>query len=619
MKYTVRPVIKRTFAIFVFALLFAAGAIGQSKIDLKVDATEAGKGIVHVFEKVSVRPGRYALFYPKWIPGEHSPTGPLNNMINLRITANGKPIKWERDNVEMFAFWCDIPKGVTSVDVAFDDGAQWATTSSASLARIKWNRLLLYPRGVLQTQISVTGSLKFPSGWQYATALPVKSEDANEVSFSTVNLETFIDSPAIIGKYFKKVPLTDSGTLHEIDIAADSQEALEYKPETLAGWKELVRQAHVAFGAEHYKSYRFLLTLSDMGGSEGLEHHQSSEDGVALNAFKGGEPLYDLGDLLGHEYAHSWNGKYRRPAGLATPDFEKPQSGELLWVYEGLTQYLGYVLPTRSGLWSQEVFRETIADTAAQMVEQSGRNWRPLVDTARAVQFTYPSPRVWMNQRRRVDYYFEGSLIWLEADVLIRTKTNGKKSLDDFFHVFHGGANTGPMVKPYTFNDVVAALNTVMPYDWAGFLRTRVYEIRSQAPLNGITMGGWKLEYSATPNIRTGGSETVHNTRNYFGSIGISVDEYGTITDLRADSPAAKAGLAPNMRILAKDDKPMSLDDISAAITAAVGKTEPIVFTVDRAGEKETYSIDYHGGLKYAHLVRDNSVTDVISEIGKPR
>ena len=610
--------IRRKAFIVVVVLTTCVAVSAQSRIMLNVDASEAARGVIHVSEKMTATPGRFAVFYPKWIPGEHSPTGTINNLVNLHVSANGQSIAWNRDNVEMFAFWLDVPKGVNSIDLTFDDVEDPGSTHSGNLARIKWNRLVLYPRGVSQNKISVSSSLKLPSGWDYATALPIENRSADKVQFGPVDLEMFVDSPAIIGKYFRKVPLTASGTLHEMDIAADSEAALQYTPETLAGWKNLITQAHLTFGGQHYNSYRFLLTLSDIGGSEGLEHHQSSEDGVGVNGLKPGEPLIDLGDLLGHEYTHSWNGKFRRPAGLATPDFEKPMEGELLWVYEGLTEYMGYVLPTRAGLWTPEIFRETIAQDAAMMAQQQGRNWRPVADTARAVQFTYPSPRGWRNERRGVDYYYEGGLVWLEADVLIRKGTNGKRSLDDFLHDFHGG-NTGPLVKPYTFNDVVSSLNRVMPYDWATFLRQRIYDVKADAPTGGITNGGWRLEYSSQPNVRMAGSEQERGYRNFFYSLGIFVTNDGLITDVKPDSPAWAAGLAPGMKILGRNNQPYSNDALATVISAATASTSPISLQADNGGVIGNYNMDYHGGLRYPHLVRTEGQTDYVSQIAAPK
>lgn len=374
-------------------IIFAVCAFAQDAIRLDVDASEAPRSVFHVRETLAAKTGDFTLFYPKWIPGEHSPTGTINDVVNLYFTANGKPLAWRRDDVEMFAFHVTVPQGVNQITISFDDASQPGTITTAQLARIKWNRLLMYHRGVNSDNIRVAASMKIPQGWQYATALTTEQESSGGVSFKPENLTQFIDSPAIIGRNFAKVPLGEAnGAPVEMDIAAESADALKYTPETLAAWKNLARQANLAFGARHYRKYKFLLTLSDFGGDEGLEHHESSEDGTGEQALSDRLLNLDLADLLGHEYAHSWNGKFRRPNNLTTPDFEKPMVGELLWVYEGLTQYLGHVLPARSGLWNDEMFREATAETAASMDNQSGRGWRPLVDTARAVQYTYSSP-----------------------------------------------------------------------------------------------------------------------------------------------------------------------------------------------------------------------------------
>lgn len=602
--------------IFFLLALFAVQisiAFAQNSIKLDVDATDAARNILRAKETMNVSAGKFTLYYPKWIPGEHSPTGPLNNMVNLFITAGGKTLAWQRDDVDMFAFHLTIPAGTKQIDIAFDDVSQAGTTMSANLARIKWNRLLLYPEGAKSDNVQVTGSIKMPAGWKYATALPLQSETADSASFKPVTLTYFVDSPAVIGKYFKKVPLaTIGGAAHEIDIFADSAEALEYKPETLAGWNSLVKQANAAFGAHHYNSYKFLLTLSDVGGSEGLEHHESSEDGVGESTLSTEAGLYELGDLLGHEYTHSWNGKYRRPAGLATGDYETPMRGELLWLYEGMTQYLGHVFPSRSGLWTPENFRDTIASDAANLDYQSGRRWRPVVDTARAVQFTYDSPRAWLNERRRVEYYDETALIWMEADVLIRQKSGGKLSLDDFMKKFHGGQNTAPKVVPYDFEEIVRTLNEVVPYDWRGFLTERVYQTQKNAPLGGITNGGWKLIYNDTPNpVSRGGS--------FAYSLGLYVGANGLIADINPDLPAYKAGLAPFMQITKVNGAAFSTAALRDAVAATKDAAGTITLEANNAGVTGTYTLTYQGGLRFPHLVRDESKRDILSEIIKAR
>src|SRR5437868_6547324 len=609
--------------IFCISVLFFCGSVSaafaQTAMTLTLDATNAARNMLHTRLTLAVRPGPLTLFYPKWIPGEHTPTGTIDDLVGLKLSAGGKPITWRRDDVEMFAFHCDIPQGVTVLNVTFDDVSQTETTASAKLARIKWNRVLVYPEGTNSDAIRVKASLKLPAGWRFASALPVASENRDELQFKEVSLTELVDSPAIIGVNFRKFPLTSTGITHEIDAMADTTSALEMKPETLKGLKNLVQEAYALFGARHYRSYRFLLTLSDHGGSEGLEHHESSEDGVGEKGLSDELELLDFADLMGHEYTHSWNGKYRRPAGLATPDFEQPMKSELLWVYEGLTEYLGRVLPARSGLWSAEDFRETMAAVAAEFENQSGRQWRPLVDTAVAVQLTYPSPRAWMNYRRRVDYYDEGSLVWLEADVLIRTRSNGKLSLDDFCRRFHGGQDTAPMVKPYMFDDVVNTLNDVMPYEWRSFLNARINAIHSHAPLAGITNGGWKLVYTDKPNTQIRIGDHARKSIDLMYSLGVMLKEDGTVMDVNPDFEAFKAGLAPGMKILSVNGRTWSSDVLHAAVAASKTSTTPIVFVVENGSFNETYKVNYHGGERYPHLERDNTKPDVMGEVIKPR
>jgi predicted metalloprotease with PDZ domain len=610
----------RVFSIAII-LFFAsaASAFAQAAMTLNVDATDSARNIVHTKLTIPVRPGPLTLFYPKWIPGEHSPTGPINDLVGLKLSANGKPIPWRRDEVEMFAFHCNIPAGVSLLDVTFDDVSQPESTASAKLARIKWNRLLVYPEGMNSDAISVKASLKLPAGWRFASALPITNDNKAELQFKQVSLTELVDSPAIIGANLRNVPLSSTGIPHEMDAMADTTAALELKPETLTGLRNLVQEAYALFGARHYRSYKFLVTLSDHGGGEGLEHHESSEDGVGEDAFSNELELLDFAELMGHEYAHSWNGKYRRPAGLATPDFEQPMKGELLWVYEGLTQYLGKVLPARSGLWTAEDFREAIAAVAAEMENQSGRQWRPVVDTAVAVQFTYSSPRAWMNYRRRVDYYDEGSLVWLDADVLIRTRSNGKLSLDDFCRRFHGGQDTPPALKPYTFDDIVNTLNEVFPYDWRNFLNTRINAVAPHAPLGGITNGGWKLVYTGKPNTQIRIGDHARKSVDLSYSLGALLKEDGTILDVNPNLAAFKAGLAPGMKIVSVNGRTWSTDVLHDAIASAKNSTVPIELVVENGSFTETYKVNYHDGERYPHLERDNTKPDVIGEVIKSR
>ncbi len=608
----------RTFSIAIILFVACASStFAQTAITLNVDATDAARNMLHSRLTIPVRPGPVTLFYPKWIPGEHTPTGTINDVAGLKLSANGKPVAWRRDDIEMFAFHCDIPPGVTVLDVAFDDVSQPESTASAKLARIKWNRLLVYPEGMTSDAINIKASLKLPAGWKFASALPITNDNKAELQFKEVSLTQLVDSPAIIGANFRNVPLTSTGIAHEMDVMADTTAALDLKPQTLTGLRNLVQEAYALFGARHYRSYKFLVTLSDHGAGEGLEHHESSEDGVGEDAFSDELELLDFAELMGHEYTHSWNGKYRRPAGLATPDFEQPMRGELLWVYEGLTQYLGKVLPTRSSLWSAEDFREAMAAVAAEMENQSGRQWRPLVDTAVAVQLTYSSPRAWRDYRRRVDYYDEGSLIWLDADVLIRTRSNGKLSLDDFCRRFHGGQDTAPMVKPYSFDDIINTLNEVTPYDWRSFLNARINAIAPHAPLGGIINGGWKLVYTDKPNTQIRIADHARKSVDFSYSLGALLKDDGSVLDVNPNLAAFKAGLAPGMKIVSVNDRTWSTDALHDAIASAKNSTTPIEVVVENGSFTETYKLNYHDGERYPHLERDNAKPDVLGEVIK--
>lgn len=598
-------------------LLLQTLTVSGQAIRLEVDASESSRNLLHIREFIRVKPGPLTLFYPKWIPGEHTPTGTIQEMTNLVITAAGKPLAWKRDDAEMFAFHCSVPAGTSVIEVTFDDAIQADTLMSEELGRIKWNRLFLYPRRAPSDLTNISASLKLPEDWEYATALATEREEDGWVHFKTVSLSRLVDSPAIIGEYFKKIPLSTGRVTHEIDMVGDTEESLEAPAEAVAGWKNLVREAELLFGAHHYRSYRFLLTLSDVGEDEGLEHHESSEDGAGEDTFKDANRMIELSDLLGHEFAHSWNGKYRRPAGLVTSDFEQPMRGDLLWVYEGLTQYAGFVLPSRSKLWTPEIFRETVAMTAADMDYQPGRKWRPLIDTARAVQLTYNGPGQWKGIRRGADYYDEGMLIWMEADVIMREKSRGRLSLDDFCRKFYGGRDTGPIVKPYQLEEVITTLNSIVPYDWRGFFVKRIYSINPRAPVDGITGGGWMLIYNDTPNTRIAGDEALRTYTNLVYSLGCQVDEYGYIFDVNPDLAVGQAGISPGIRILKVNGTEFSGEVLSNAVTNAKTDASPIVLEVEGSNFTRTVELDYHDGRRYPHLVRDLTRPDLLSDIIK--
>jgi predicted metalloprotease with PDZ domain len=618
----------RSSAFRLLPLLFLAPIFAQdSRVTLKVDATDAPRRLFHVQMKMPATPGPLTLLYPKWIPGEHAPVGPIANLVGLKVTANGQPVPWRRDSIDMYAFHLDVPQGAVSIDIAFDyisaveqsSGSTSGSSVTSELAVLNWNQAVLYPQGVDPDHMSYQATLQVPSGWRYGTALPIARESGNVIEFQPAPLTTLIDSPVSAGIHYRTVDLgSDGGASHYVHIAADSDHALDASPDTVAHWKNLVAETGALFGSRHYRSYHFLFTLSDYTIHDGIEHHESSDDRDFERTLIDPALLKAEASLLPHEMTHSWNGKYRRPGGLATGGYDAPMQGDLLWVYEGLTNYLGEVLSARSGLWSAADYRDSLAMTAAELDRQSGRAWRPLEDTAVAAQLLYQAPDEYTEYRRSVDYYPEGSLIWLEADVLIRALSQSAKSLNDFCRSFEGGPGGAPALKPYNFDDLVAALNTVQPYDWAGFFEKRLRSTEPHAPLGGITGGGWKLVYNGTPSDLWKAVEHRRKQIDLSYSIGLKVKEDGTIMDVALNGPSAKAGVAPGASLIAVSSRQFDPATLREAVQQTATSTMPLELLVKTGEYYKTYRVDYHGGEQYPHLERDGAAPDLISLISAP-
>ncbi len=594
-------------------------------ITLSVDATEAPRKLFHARMTMPATPGPMTLVYPKWIPGEHGPTGPIIDLAGLKITAGGKTITWRRDDVDMYAFHFNVPAAVKEIQVALDflsptfaGGFTAGASTTAHLAIVTWNQLLLYPEGANVSDVTFKANLSLPAGWKFGTSLPVASQSASKVDFAPVSLERLVDSPVLTGEYFLVIPLA-ANPPNEIDIAADNNADLAISPELATTLKRIVSEAVSLFGATHYTHYHFLLTLSDHTAHFGLEHHESNDSRVAERALLD-DALRDVAlGVLPHEFVHSWNGKYRRPAGLATPNYQEPMKGELLWVYEGLTQYLGNLLSARSGLWTSPQYRDHLAESAADLDHKPGRLWRPLIDTTIAAQILYGSPAEWNSLRRSVDFYDEGWLIWLDTDTKIRDLTGGAKSLDDFCKRFHGAPSTAPMVKTYVFDDVVATLNEVAPFDWRTFLQTRLNSTDFHAPLGGIERGGWKLAYQATPNGVLKDQEQVRKFTELGFSIGLRLNEDGSIADVIEGLAAAKAGIGPGMKLIAVNGKAYSAEILRDAVKATTDpRQRRIDLLIDNEGHIENHQLSYGEGEKYPVLERDASKQDLLSKIIAP-
>ena len=627
MTRTFRSPLTVTFALM--ALLAGAQAWAQSpagSIRVEVDETRAPQKIVHTHLQMPVQPGPLVLSYSEWIPGEHEPSGPIIDMAGLKLMANGKLIPWRRDLIDMFALHLDIPQGAKSLDIDFDfllsaasSGYSAGASATAFLNVVSWNQLVLYPKGQNAAALTFLPSLRLPTGWKFGTALPGAKQTGDTIEFSPVSLETLIDSPVISGRYFRVVDLTPGQTpSHEIDIAADSPAALEITPETEAHYRKLIAEANALFGSHHYRDYHFLLTLSENVAHFGLEHHESSDDRIYERSLTDPSTRIAMAILLPHEYVHSWNGKYRRPAGLLSPDYHQPMKDDLLWVYEGLTEYLEELLAGRSGLRTPEQEHEEIARVAALLDAEPGRQWRPLQDTADAAVFLYNAGADWQNWRRGTDFYPEGVYLWLDVDATIRRLTQDRKSLNDFCRMFYGGASGQPDLKPYAFEDVVAALSEVAPYDWSAFLRTRLDSLAPNTMDESLNNAGWKLVYNDTPNELQADRETVAKSIDLSLSLGLRLSQDGNIADVIYDGPSYKAGLGPGMKIIAVGGRQFSPESINAAVKDAEAGAAPIQLIAANGTDVQAYAVNYHGGFRYPHLVRNESQSDFLGEILTP-
>jgi predicted metalloprotease with PDZ domain len=593
-------------------------------IVLKVDASNTAQNIFRIRESIPAKPGKLTLLYPQWIPGNHGPSGAINQFAGLKVSANGQPLEWQRDPVNVYAFHINVPKGAKGVEVEFQylspvEPNQGRTTMTNDILGVQWQSVTLYPAGYNSRAITVQPNLTVPAGWQYGSALEQQARNGDEVAFKSLDLETLIDSPLFAGRYFRQIDLDPGAKIPvRLNVVADSAEQLEATPEQIAPHRAMVQQAYKLFNSQHYQHYDFLFAISDEFGGIGREHHQSSENGVKLGYFTEWNKYEARRELLSHEFTHSWNGKFRRPAGQNVPDFNTPLQNELLWVYEGQTQYWGAVLAARSGLIKAEHTRDLIAATAARYDNVKGREWRTVQDTVNDPIVNARRPQGWNNWQRAEDYYSEGELIWLDADTRIRELSGEKKSLNDFARLFFGVDDGVNVAKHYTFEDVVKALNTVQPYDWAPFLRSRLDGHGPGAPLDGLARAGWKLIYTEKPTDFLKAQEDQSKSANFQYSLGFSVGADGKLEALQWEGAGFKAGLAGGNVVVAVNGRAYKAELLRAAVTAATGSKEPIKLLIKKGSLYQEVALDYHDGLKYPRLERIEGTPDRLEAILQP-
>ena len=593
-------------------------------IQLDVDVTNLDQKIMRVHERIPVNAGKLTLLYPQWLPGTHSPTGPLTQFAGLTLTANGKSIDWTRDKVEMYAFHVDVPDGIQFIDADYQflspvEAVQGRITATPEIVGVQWNTVVLYPAGYYARDINFKPNLTLPTGWKFGSALELEKQEGDQAQFKQINLDDLVDSPLFAGKNFKRVDLNPGAKVPVfLNIVADSAADLDAKPEQIDAHRSLVQQAYKLYGSHHYVHYDFLLALSGEFSGIGLEHHQSSENGLEANYFTDWTKTWEMRGLLPHEYTHSWNGKFRRPADLWTPNFNVPMQDSLLWVYEGQTQYWGEVLSARSGLETVDQIRDQLASIAAFYDHQDGRTWRNLQDTTNAPIISYRGPAAWPSWQRGYEYYRESELIWLDADTKIRELSSDKKSLNDFAKAFFGVEDGRNVALTYTFDDVVNTLNAVQPFDWRSFLRARLDGHDKQAPKDGLTRGGWKLVYTDVPNSHNKYAEEQHKMNDYVYSLGFTVNKEAKIDFVEWNSLAFKQGMTVGATLMAVNGRVYKSELLKEAIAAAKASKQPIELLVKRDDRFHTVSFDYHEGLKYPHLVRIEGIPDRLSAILAP-
>ncbi len=588
---------------------------------LEVDVSDVRQGIWQVRQVIPVaQPGRLTLLFPQWIPGNHAPRGELDKLAGLTFRANGRAIGWTRDPVDVFAFHLDVPAGAREVEARF----QYLTPTASDQGRVlvtremlnlQWEDVSLYPAGYYTRRIPVSASVTYPTGWRAATALRPAGSTGNRVTYGVVSYETLQDSPVFAGKHFRRDDLGSGVTLNTV---ADHPRELAVSADVLQKHRNLVTQALKLFGARHFDHYDFLHAVTERMGGIGLEHHRSSENQNDPGYFIDWAKSLPDHNLLPHEFVHSWNGKFRRPADLWTPDFRTPMRNSLLWVYEGQTQFWGYVLEARSGLSSRQEVIDKLAMIAASLDARRGRQWRPLLDTTNDPIISARRPKAWTSWQRSEDYYNEGLLTWMEADAIIRRGTGNRRGMDDFARAFLGIRDGDWGVVTYTRDDVIAALNGIFPYDWAGFLRRRIDE-PSQKPASDGAFPGYRLVFGDQPTPAQAASMKANKATDLTYSGGLVVDNEGKVTQVLWDSAAFRAGLTVGAQLLAIDGQAYSESALTGAIAAAKGRRAPIVLTVKRGEEVSAVPLSWNEGLRYPRLAKTGAARSALDILLEPK
>ena len=615
--------------------LFAKGP----PMRVSVDASEIARKLLHATITIPVTRSEgggdrdVALWYPKWVPGSHGPGGPIANVAGMKITdEEGNPLDWERTAGEVYRIVVSVPEDVTNLKVNLRYITNQPTTNSMGhdsfgspmLGVVSFSTVLMYPEGINIDEQKIPATLKLPSNWKASSALrcPNGAESGEKLHFAPVTLRTLVDSPVMCGVHQRVFDLVepdfgDSIPPHRLHVFSEVESAVNLHPEILQKLKKMVTQAKFLFGSFPFQEFDILLAASDVLVPNGLEHSRSTLNVVTIDSLRSPQDYKGWMRLLvPHEYVHAWCGKYRRPAGMLTSDFHSPKDTELLWVYEGLTQYLGELLEVRSGLMTADEFGHRITVELGHAIRQQGRDWRSLADTGACSHILRARSSSWPRLRRSQDYYMEGMLFWLEADALIRSRSNGEKTLDDFCQAFFRAQAEDPV--PYSRKDVVNDLNGVLSYDWRGLISRRIESLQNRFEPEVADSLGYAIQFSnRRPDIP---EKTFRWSKGVdaYDSIGMSLSSEGEIRDLLLDTAADKAGLGPGMRIMGVNGFKWSENRFDDAIVMSATRGH-IDLLVQNGDSFKNHRVEYSGGPRYMVLVRKPNTKDLLAEIVRPR